>query len=44
MTGILTNISITSMVLQNSLFNSVCKKELKINLRLRCMKKEVVLF
>ncbi len=31
MTGILTIISITSMVLQNSLFNNVCKKELKTN-------------
>lgn len=31
MTGVLTIISITSMVLQNSLFNNVCKKELKNN-------------
>lgn len=31
MTSILTIISITSMVLQNSLFNNVCKKELKTN-------------
>ncbi len=31
MLGILTVISITSMVLQNSIFNKVCKKELKTN-------------